>query len=348
MALEKKMRNPRIDTLRFIGLSLIILAHTNPPAWLFQLRNFGAPLMVLVSGASFGMFGKPERYASYIWKRIKRLLFPAWIFITCYFIFIYLTKIPLERFSWTLIVQSYALTGGVGFLWIIRVLLVVGLLAPLITRISLRIPGNAAFIGCILSAYIAYELALYLVRPYLHHTAIDVAVLYVFYGVAFGLIFALGVRVPALGAKWVAGIALLFFMIFAAMAVALAIANGNFVSTQEYKYPPSAYYLSYGLSMSLFSWALVQSIPSALRPPAWVTRLVMYIARNSMWIYLWHIPLVKLVNNHPGPSFFLRYGFVYGAAVAAVFLQVSLVQSLILPQLRDDGVRRNVKILLTG
>jgi fucose 4-O-acetylase-like acetyltransferase len=348
MVVEKKARNPRIDTLRFLGLSLIILAHTNPPAWLFQLRNFDAPLMVLVSGASYGLLGKKEGYVAYIWKRIKRLLFPAWIFLTCYFIFIYLTKIPLEMFSRNLFVDSYALTGGIGFLWIIRVLLVVGLLAPFIAGISRKIPGNAAFLGCILSGYGAYELALYLVRPYLQHTAVELTVMYAFYGFAFALIFALGARISELGAKLVVGSAVLFFMVFFAMAVALAIANGHFVSTQAYKYPPSAYYLSYGLSMALLSWALVESVPSALRPPAWVTRMVMYVARNSMWIYLWHIPVVKIANNHPGPSFFLRYGFVYGVAVTAVFLQVSLVEGIILPRLRDNGVRQNVKILLTG
>ncbi len=47
------MRDTRIDFLRFVGLIMIIFAHVNPPAVLFQLRNFDVPLMVLISGVSF-------------------------------------------------------------------------------------------------------------------------------------------------------------------------------------------------------------------------------------------------------------------------------------------------------
>lgn len=42
-------RNNCIDLLRFWGLSLIILAHVNPPGILFHIRCFDVPLMLFVS-----------------------------------------------------------------------------------------------------------------------------------------------------------------------------------------------------------------------------------------------------------------------------------------------------------
>lgn len=37
------LRDPAVDLLRFIGISMIFLAHIGPPAALFQLRSFDVP-----------------------------------------------------------------------------------------------------------------------------------------------------------------------------------------------------------------------------------------------------------------------------------------------------------------
>lgn len=47
------LRDPAVDLLRFIGISMIFLAHIGPPAALFQLRSFDVPLMIFVSGLSY-------------------------------------------------------------------------------------------------------------------------------------------------------------------------------------------------------------------------------------------------------------------------------------------------------
>lgn len=38
------MREERIDILRFVGISLIILAHVGAPSWINQFRCFDVPL----------------------------------------------------------------------------------------------------------------------------------------------------------------------------------------------------------------------------------------------------------------------------------------------------------------
>ena len=79
---DSKNRMEYIDFLKFIGLTCIIIAHVNPPEWLFFLRNFDVPLMVVVS-AILGQksFQKQKRknshYIEFYMNRIKRLVFPT-------------------------------------------------------------------------------------------------------------------------------------------------------------------------------------------------------------------------------------------------------------------------------
>jgi fucose 4-O-acetylase-like acetyltransferase len=58
--MEKKQRVKSVDFLRFLGLSLIILAHVTPQGLVFQIRNFDVPLMVFISGVSFALAEKKE------------------------------------------------------------------------------------------------------------------------------------------------------------------------------------------------------------------------------------------------------------------------------------------------
>jgi fucose 4-O-acetylase-like acetyltransferase len=46
-------RDIRLDILKTIEILCIILAHSQPPLWIYQVRNFDVPLMVMVSGTLF-------------------------------------------------------------------------------------------------------------------------------------------------------------------------------------------------------------------------------------------------------------------------------------------------------
>lgn len=46
-------RNIKLDLIRFSGVLIIMIAHSNPPSWLFQLRNFGTPLLILGSAVTY-------------------------------------------------------------------------------------------------------------------------------------------------------------------------------------------------------------------------------------------------------------------------------------------------------
>ena len=84
------MRDTTIDIMRVIGIMLIILAHVSPPEFLFQLRTFDVPMMIFISGMSYYVASKKDvKIVPYVKSRFRRLVVPAWIFITLFYITIY-------------------------------------------------------------------------------------------------------------------------------------------------------------------------------------------------------------------------------------------------------------------
>ena len=126
------MRDYRVDFLRFCGVCLIILAHCSPPSLIFQARNFDVPMMVLIAGISFGLSFKEQPYLNCVKSRFKRLLLPVWCFLIIYFSSCLLFAFPTMLPSTSKIFHTFLLNDGIGYVWIIRVFLMVALIAPLI------------------------------------------------------------------------------------------------------------------------------------------------------------------------------------------------------------------------
>lgn len=128
-------RDSSIDLMRFIGLS----RSTSP---LFQFRSFDVPLMVFTSGLAFA--GKQTGpYLSFIFKRTLRLIVPVFIFVSAYI----LLNPVLSDLGWVdeytgkVIRGTYMLrlNPSIGYVWVIRVFLIVMLLTPLLLWLDRRI-----------------------------------------------------------------------------------------------------------------------------------------------------------------------------------------------------------------
>lgn len=337
-------RDSFIDFLRFIGLSLIIFAHVDPPAALFQLRNFDVPLMVLVSAMAFGLSFRPGTpYGQYVWSRMKRLAFPAWIFLTGYFAVLLWIEPNHPSLAPRTVLESYALIGGIGYVWIIRIFLFIALAAPFIYRFHQSTGSNIRYLAVLLAVYLTYELCRYVTLPYLKEGVWHWVSLVVYFLIPYSVLFALGLRLSSLGrgGHW----ALLFgaLVTFVVLGAYLYMQTGDVVATQQYKYPPSAYYFSYALVacmvlciMGGYLWQVVEKV----RP---LRATVLFIARNSLWVYLWHIPFAEHVEAH----FVLKYVVVYMLAVIITVWQSYAVKGL-LTELQAVRVRNNVKAILTG
>lgn len=120
--------------------------------------------------------------------------------------------------------------------------------------------------------------------------------------------------------------------------------SNGFVQTQEYKYPPSLYYLSYAVSASIFSWIFSSKTWEIIEQSSKFQKFVLLVAQNSLWIYLWHIPLVKLIDT----NFLLKYLVVCAVSIIMAFIQVWFVQNILMPKFRNKTVQKNLKVLFTG
>jgi len=144
-------RDIRYDLLRCIALLCIILAHVDPPKWLFQLRNFDVPLMVVLSGAVFALSPSAATlsYGQYVKKRVLRLAVPVWIFYIIYFAASILVSVLFHialPFTRSDVIGEF-LFGGDGYSWIIGVFLMVALVAPFLWRARRDIGNDRRFLA---------------------------------------------------------------------------------------------------------------------------------------------------------------------------------------------------------
>ena len=318
-------RDTSIDLMRFIGLTMIILAHiglsrsTSP---LFQFRSFDVPLMVFTSGLAFA--GKQTGpYFSFIFKRTLRLIVPVFLFVSAYI----LLNPQLSSLGWVdeytgkVIRGTYMLrlNPSIGYVWVIRVFLIVMLLTPFLLWLDRKIRKDwVCFV--MIGAFVAVQQGFAMWLKQSENILIKDWVLYVF---GYSAVFLLGLRAKRLSASSLAGVLALLAVMVAGTAFCMNLEYGTIMRLQATKYPPQLYYLLWGMCMSCLLW-----LTSGVWKRVLGNSLFTFIGRNTIWIYLWHIPFVNVVVGgpfdhwHPG----LKYAFVYIGALALYSVQYYLVK----------------------
>ena len=320
-----KERVAYIDILRFIGITLIILAHVKPPSPWFEIRMFDVPLMVFVSGLAI-VASKGVIYSTkYILHRIKRLLFPVWLFFPVY----YLISVLLYRLweidiymSGKSFLYSMILIENVGYVWIIKVFILIALVSPLL----LWLKNN---IKCSLLFYVVVLLMLLF-----HHILVSQSNLlnnvllseYLFYITSYGTFFFLGSLAMrqtdcALGffALLVLGV---WYGLLSCQLGEFANLDDLLLDIRNGKYPPHFGFVCYGLfcSCSLFIIVRRFSMQKGLS-------LFRFIGSNTLWIYLYHIPFVKIFAKNDW-CWVYNFFITYSMALLLVASQLYLVKRL--------------------
>lgn len=315
---HKALRDVRLDGLRVIGLLAIILAHVNPPAWLFQLRNFDVPLMVLVSAISFSISsGIHKPYGSYVLSRVRRLLLPTWIFLTIYFLSIFFIGHPISQNT---IISSYALLDGIGYVWIFRVFLLVALVLPILLKLFRNLETTSNFLYMLGIIYVAYE-SMYRLAVYFHIEKNFLLENILFYLLPYGFVAGLGIVIPKLKRNYVKWLLFGFLIIFLALA-ALQF-HGTVIPTQAFKYPPRLYYLSYALFVGLL---LYQVGNMGIFRKVFNTKILLFISSSSLWIYLWQILFLALTTGIE--NWLVRYIVIVAGAVAVTYIQKYVIANV--------------------
>lgn len=323
-------RNLAFDFLRVVGLFSIVLAHVDPPDALWGARSFDVPLMVLVSGAVFqlGFAGRTIDLGVYLRKRAFRLLAPVYAFLTFYFIVSHFL-LP-GRFHGRMILRTFLLLDGIGYVWIIRIFLFVALAAPFLFAWHRRF-STVRFLALLGSIYLVHEGLLAWFGTFPPFSGSDLIELTVFYLLPYSVIFGLGLRWPGLSRSQALAIGGICFAIGAAIRVAFW-DTPLATLMHDQKYPPHLLYFWYGLSVSHVLYAIAISLPTfSLR----MTLVTQWISASSLWIYLWHIPGLTIAEKLLHRFSLGEFRFVaawlvtLGFAIAVTFAQKSAIQWII-------------------
>lgn len=318
-------RNTDYDFLRFVGIACIILAHVGVGGIVFQIRNFDVPLMVLLSGISYANFSSQNypSYTKYLKSRFARLVIPAWIFLVFYdmTLFLYSHQLPCARD----IAMQITLTGGTDIgIWIIRIFFTMAIIAPFIFRLNSNIKKNITFYVLAVCSWLVYEISVQQAKEFLPHKAYVLLQLIIFFTYSYGLILMLGMRLPSMSPYMIKKEIVIFGTIFAVFILFNLFKHSLLLPTQQFKYPPLLYYVSYAISASLLIFYLTTYTNTFNLVKK--NRLVLFIGKSTMWIYLWHWLCLKLYNILNFDFFiFGKYIFVFSLATTIAYLQFKFI-----------------------
>lgn len=332
-----KERDVSIDVLRWLALTGIILVHIGPSPFWNQLRSFDVPMMVFLSSVCFHV---SRDYKSYCVRRFERLVVPVWIFLTVYFAvkYIFWGIVP----SAMSVIKDYTLMTR-WYVWIIRIFLFMALLAPFINKIVCRAGKRYPFLfvgGLLVNEILGYVLSMHF----------HIYTLYIVMTFSYALIYSLGIylcRMEINRKAIILGWGGTNCIIYIAIAVYLMATTGEYQLTNIRKYPPRLYYISYALFLISILWAYRNELARGLAKLR-LLPVCTYIGSHSLWIYLWHIPLIELIGYHTPLNATLRFLTVYAIAVIVAYVQTQAVTLVCDRYVKSEGLRRKFKLILIG
>lgn len=316
-------RDLKLDIMRFFGLSLIILAHTQPPEVIYQLRTFDVPLMIFISGLAYSS-KSIDSYWTFVKKRLLRLCVPVWLFLTFYFAFVFiLSKFGVDKMiDARVILSSYALLQGIGFVWIIRIFLLIMLVTPFLLKINKK----TSFIGLLFvmfSLVIAQQFFIQSVNYFAFNSFINLIYKYFFlYLVGFVPLFILGLCVKKMTLKKNCILLLLLSVIFILSSLYLSNEDLAF-DMQRFKHPPSFYYVMYGM-FGCVAVYICQPVWNKLSK----IRVFTFVGQNTIWIYLWHILGLKILSYFDF-EWYVLFLILYPLSVFLFFIQYKIVNRFV-------------------
>lgn len=353
---SQKSRDLRFDYLKVIGLFCIVLAHTEPGEVIDQIRNFDVPLMVMVSGALFSYSSQrnPSNFKKYIIQRFWRLMAPVWCFFTFYFSFAYVDSWMRNQdypYNWREILGTFSTIDGIGYVWVIRVFLIIAVLSPWLLTVSPSILKTRKRVLGAIALFLLYEgLATCLdnwdqseiyknagiISGTLFYLIENILVgKFLFYTIAYSFVFVIGIGLPSLRQRSAMLVSGIFGTLSLILGIYYSFNEGEFIRTQEYKYPPQLYYLSYALCISIFLYVLIDYLQKQQKlSNRYINQFIVFVSSSSLWIYLWHIFFLEYsAKNFPNIIFL---------SIATTYLQKKLVSRMID---RTQWGRRNANLL---
>jgi hypothetical protein len=288
-----------IDILKAWVVLMIFIKHSGQPLTWYSVENFDLSLLFFLSGLLFSLSNgnKPIPMKDYFSKRVWRIVLPAWLGLAPFFLMTFWVPLWLglpSEFTPRKLLGIYTFHTD-WFTWVFRVFLMLALIAPGIQWLRLRLrPPSLLLIG--LALYALLEGAR-LVIPSglpgpLHWLWARLGEV-----IPYGWVYLLGATFLDLSARSRIALGIGHLAAWTLMALLITWRTGEFISTQEAKFPPLPYYTFYGVGVSLLltQWAQGVDWQAWLRRPL-VHRLISTLSRNCLEVYIAHIYCLYVIN----------------------------------------------------
>lgn len=324
-------RDIRIDALRALAIILIILAHAKPLAqpavFLYQIRTFDVPLMAFLMGSSYVLSehrNKKETFHLYLWKRFKRLVVPAWIFLTFFFALMWFEYFFLREehpFTRDIIVTSYTLESGIGYVWIIRVFFIISILSPIIYFIAKK-SNNIVKTTIFLIVFLIIQTIFCNVSNGMMDGTKESIQNYIVIPFGYCIAVFIGMKASEQDLKKNIQLSVIVTAFFVLTGFSV-----NFGQLQIFKYPPSAYYLTYGIGMSMILYTILSFKKIEIKISK--MKFLTWFSRYSLELYYWHAFIRASLNLiHPETSWRGRFVIFLVGSIVATAIQVYFFPNL--------------------
>lgn len=294
MALQTKERDNKIDNLRAVGTMLVILAHMSLLGVILNMRTFDVILLVMVSYMTFRMTNSGSTpYMNYVWKRIKRLVFPTYITLVVFFSLSDVLSLALQGthvFELNVIISSFLfLDSGIPYIWIVRIFVVIAFFAPLISKFVVSLnTGSERIRLCIISILSVIIVSgggqkLYDFFYVENSTVSSIINSWIVYPLIYIAITQLISIFIVLSKRY----QMITSFVFCFAFVVLLIFHASF-NPDDFKSPPQLFWVVYGMAISFLLY---------LYMPNTKCSFFEFISKNSLNIYLIHIILLMFYNK---------------------------------------------------
>lgn len=279
-------RNYSIDFIRALCLLLIILAHVDAPRIIQNIRCFDVVCLVFISGMSYEISRrrKHESYKRYMCRRIRKLLVPTYVLLTLIFGTVFVLNHSPQPIGLIKIIESYFLYDGIGYVWFVRVMLMLAAISPLILNVQQNLDNRQQVffaLGWVAAYVVAIAFYNLNILPFWPNLIFYNVIIFL---LGYGMVYAFGMQYHKLKRQT----KYIVVVVFALCCVGATMCGVGSAGTD--KYPPGLLYLSYG---GICSIVLYESF--ALLDIKSVPKSVLFLSTNSFYIYLFHIvPLLIL------------------------------------------------------
>lgn len=312
-------RNFSVDLMKFIGTLCIILAHVGAPQLIHNIRGFDVCLLVFASGITLKNHAESiHDYLMYLKKRFLRLIIPTWSFLLIYFILCwivgkYIDKANSEHWIYSpgYYLRSFSFIGGIGYIWIFRVYMLMAVLNPVIILVGENKRVQKWFLPVIVSLLLSNELMGVICERIGYQLFKSLFQNLICYTLGYLIVELTAYVIIRLQQKPKVMISIAFCSV-----CAFIWAVTGFVSPLNYKYPPRMLYLCYGISVSLLLYGCSQFFNERVKRNV-IRRAIIWVSDNSLWIYLWHIiPITFFANTDNNLGWFTIYLFTLTFAIS--------------------------------